>query len=161
MAATFRHGWVEGLEVAPRPGAKPLYGEGLRIRVLATLELPPRSGQTAWDGPMVAAAVGGSPLAIWRVLRKEGVYLQRQRSSCVSTDKQFEAKAADISRVERAAKRSPGAREPKLPLRFTRRVKLHHLGCLACHDSFPRTCVPPAKSQLRAIGLQLICATQH
>jgi hypothetical protein len=30
------------------------------------------------------------------VLRKEGVCLQRQRSWCVSTDKQFAAKAADI-----------------------------------------------------------------
>jgi hypothetical protein len=30
------------------------------------------------------------------VLRKEGVCLQRQRSWCVSTDKQFAAKAADV-----------------------------------------------------------------
>ncbi len=30
------------------------------------------------------------------MLRKEGVCLQRQRSWCVSTDKQFAAKAADI-----------------------------------------------------------------
>jgi hypothetical protein len=30
------------------------------------------------------------------VLRKEGIGLQRQRSGCVSTDKEFAAKAADI-----------------------------------------------------------------
>ena len=44
----------------------------------------------------MAAAVNGSPDAVWRVLRKEGICLQRQRSWCVSTDKQFAAKAADI-----------------------------------------------------------------
>ena len=32
----------------------------------------------------------------WRVLRHEGICLQRQRSWCVSTDKEFAVKAADI-----------------------------------------------------------------
>ena len=32
----------------------------------------------------------------WRILRKEGIQLQRMRSWCVSTDKEFSAKAADI-----------------------------------------------------------------
>ena len=49
-----------------------------------------------WDGPAVAKAVGGSVYAVWRVLRKEGIGLQRQRSWCVSTDKEFAVKAADI-----------------------------------------------------------------
>jgi len=44
----------------------------------------------------VAAALNGSVHAVWRVLRHEGVCLQRQRSWCVSTDKEFVAKAADI-----------------------------------------------------------------
>jgi hypothetical protein len=34
--------------------------------------------------------------AVWRVLRKEGICLARQRSWCVSTDPEFTAKAADI-----------------------------------------------------------------
>jgi len=34
--------------------------------------------------------------AVWRVLRHEGICLQRQRSWCVSTDKEFAVKAADI-----------------------------------------------------------------
>jgi transposase len=34
--------------------------------------------------------------AVWRVLRKEGICLQRQRSWCMSTDPQFVPKAADI-----------------------------------------------------------------
>ena len=33
---------------------------------------------------------------MWRVLRREGIYLQRRRSWCVSTDKEFAPKAADV-----------------------------------------------------------------
>jgi transposase len=90
-----QHG-LKGLEDAPRPGAQRVYDEDFRNRVLATLEKSPPAGQACWDGPAVASAVNGSVHAVWRVLRKEGVCLQRQRSWCVSTDKQFAAKAADI-----------------------------------------------------------------
>jgi transposase len=44
----------------------------------------------------VAVKLGGSVHAVWRVLRQEGICLQRQRSWCVSTDKEFAAKAANI-----------------------------------------------------------------
>lgn len=87
---------LKGLADAPRPGAKVVYDKAFRDRVLAKLEEPPPSGQAAWDGPAVACALGGSVHAVWRVLRKEGICLQRQRSWCVSTNKQFAAKAADI-----------------------------------------------------------------
>lgn len=87
---------LNGLHDAPRPGAQRIYDEAFRKRVLATLELPPPSGQATWDGPAVAAVVQGSVHAVWRVLRQEGICLQRQRSWCVSTDKEFAAKAADI-----------------------------------------------------------------
>jgi transposase len=87
---------LAGLEDEPRPGAKKVYGEAFRLRVLATLEQPPPAGQAVWDGPALARAVGGSVHAVWRVLRREGICLQRQRSWCVSTDKEFAAKAADI-----------------------------------------------------------------
>jgi len=87
---------LAGLRDAPRPGAKPVYGEEFRNRVLALLEQPPPRGQACWDGPAVAVALGGSVHAVWRVLRREGICLQRQRSWCVSTDKEFVAKAADI-----------------------------------------------------------------
>lgn len=90
-----QHG-LAGLHDAPRPGAKPVYGADFRNRVLALLEQPPPSGQAAWDGPAVAAALDGSVHAVWRVLRHEGICLQRQRSWCVSTDKEFAAKATDI-----------------------------------------------------------------
>jgi transposase len=34
--------------------------------------------------------------AIWRILKKEGILLHRQRSWCISTDRDFAPKAADI-----------------------------------------------------------------
>jgi transposase len=85
-----------GLRDAPRPGAKPKYTKEFRNRLLALLEQSPPSGQAIWDGPALAAALNSSTHAVWRVLRKEGICLQRQRSWCVSTDKEFAAKAADI-----------------------------------------------------------------
>src|SRR5271165_143486 len=87
---------LAGLRDAPRPGAKRVYGEDFRKRVLALLEQPPPSGQASWDGPAVAARLQGSVHAVWRVLRQQGICLQRERSWCVSTGKEFAAKAADI-----------------------------------------------------------------
>lgn len=89
------HG-MTGLLDAPRPGARRRYDEAFRKRVLAVLEQPAPAGQANWDGPAVAREVNGSVDAVWRVLRKEGICLQRQRSWCVSTDKEFAIKAADI-----------------------------------------------------------------
>jgi transposase len=85
-----------GLRDAPRPGAQRRYDDAFRKRILAVLEESPPAGQATWDGPAVARAVGGSVHAVWRVLRKEGICLQRQRSWCMSTDPQFVPKAADI-----------------------------------------------------------------
>jgi len=87
---------LKGLRDAMRPGARRRYDEAFRKRILAVLEEPPPVGQATWDGPAVARAVGGSVHAVWRVLRREGICLQRQRSWCVSTDPEFVAKAADI-----------------------------------------------------------------
>jgi len=87
---------LAGLSDAPRPGAKPIYGQDFRNRVLALLEEAPPAGQAAWDGAALAGRLNGSVHAVWRVLRKEGICLQRQRSWCVSTDKEFAAKAADV-----------------------------------------------------------------
>jgi transposase len=92
----FRKDRRKGLADAPRPGPPKVYGEDFRKSVLATLEKPPPAGQATWDGGAVAQEVNGSEHAVWRVLRQEGICLQRQRSWCVSTDKEFAAKAADI-----------------------------------------------------------------
>lgn len=87
---------LAGLRDRPRSGRRPEYGAEFRTRVLALLETPPPQGQAAWDGPAIAKALDASPDAVWRLLRKEGICLSRQRSWCVSTDPEFAAKAADI-----------------------------------------------------------------
>lgn len=92
----FARSGVEGLKDQPRSGKPRTYDDAFRQRVLATLEQPPPAGQSTWDGASVAAHLGVSDHAVWRLLRREGICLQRQRSWCVSTDPAFAAKAADI-----------------------------------------------------------------
>ena len=87
---------LAGLRDEPRPGKPAKYGVELRTRLLAQLELPPPEGMASWDGGSLATALGASDDAVWRVLRKEGIQLQRHRSWCVSTDPEFAAKAADV-----------------------------------------------------------------
>jgi len=87
---------IAGLRDQPRSGKPPIYGTAFRDRVLATLEQSPPSGQGQWDGPAVANKLGASVHAVWRVLRREGIYLQRLRTWCVSTDQEFAAKAAEV-----------------------------------------------------------------
>src|SRR5664279_4675508 len=72
------------------------YDTAFRNRVLALLEETPPPGMSHWDGPAVAEKLDASVHAVWRVLRREGIYLQRRRSWCVSTDKEFAPKAADV-----------------------------------------------------------------
>jgi transposase len=87
---------LRGLYDQSRPGKPVRYDTAFRNRVLATLEQPPPPGMSHWDGPAVAAKLDASVHAVWRVLRREGIYLQRRRSWCVSTDKEFGPKAADV-----------------------------------------------------------------
>src|SRR5450631_500555 len=87
---------LRGLGDELRPGKPVTYGSAFRDRVLALLEQPPPSGMSHWDGPAVAERLGSSVYAVWRVLRREGIHLQRRRSWCVSMDKEFAAKAADV-----------------------------------------------------------------
>ena len=87
---------MEGLKDERRSGRKVKNGEEFRGRVLAKLEGRPPDGLSCWNGPALAAELGENVHAVWRLLRKEGICLQRQRSWCVSTDPEFAAKAADI-----------------------------------------------------------------
>lgn len=92
----FAQGGIAGLGDKPRSGKPAKYGAQLRNRVLAQLELPPPAGMASWDGGSLARALNVSDDAVWRLLRKEGIQLQRHRSWCVSTDPEFAAKAADV-----------------------------------------------------------------
>ena len=92
----FQQSGIAGLYDLPRSGKSPFYGQEFWNKVLETLEQTPPAGQAVWDGPSVAEQIGASGHAIWRVLRKEGICLSRQRSWCMSTDPEFVTKAADI-----------------------------------------------------------------
>src|SRR6266436_7051720 len=87
---------LKGLRDRPRPGKPVRYDAAFRRRVLATLEVPPPPGMSHWDGPAVAEKLEASVHAVWRVLRREGIYLQRLRTWCVSTDPEFAPKAAEV-----------------------------------------------------------------
>ena len=73
------------------------YGPQAARRVLAQLAQAPPAGQASWTGESLAAALGDVSLAyVRRVLRAQGIHLQRRRSWCVSPDPEFAPKAADI-----------------------------------------------------------------
>jgi transposase len=92
----FAQDGVKGLGDRPRSGKPPVYGAAFRDRVLALLEQPPPAGLGQWDGRAVADTLGASVHAVWRLLRREGIYLQRLRTWCVSTDPEFAPKAAEV-----------------------------------------------------------------
>jgi transposase len=87
---------LSGLEDSPRQKPPRKYGKDLRDRIIRTLELPPPKGFSCWDGGSLAKKLHVPDHAIWKILRNEGIQLQRKRSWCVSTDKEFSIKSADI-----------------------------------------------------------------
>lgn len=92
----FIAGGIAGLRDQPRSGKPRTYGSDFEAAVLSTLEETPPDGMARWDGGSIAKRLGSSDDAVWRVLRKHGICVSRQRSWCVSTDPNFAAKAADI-----------------------------------------------------------------
>lgn len=82
--AKWRNRFIEqrlaGLTDSLRSGAPKKYTVNLKIKILKTLELPPPKGQSTWDGKSLAIAVEASDDAVWRILRKEGIQLQRSRT---------------------------------------------------------------------------------
>ena len=86
---------INGLYDKPRSG-KPREYVGLRDKVLKKLGSPVPKGYGRWDAPLLAKELECSQHAIWRVLKKDEISLVRQRSWCISTDKEFIPKAADI-----------------------------------------------------------------
>jgi transposase len=87
---------IKGLKDSQRSGKPVTYGKKFRTLVLSKLTEKPPNGQANWDGATLAANLNVSADAIWRLLRKEGIRLSRQRTWCVSTDPEFTAKAAEI-----------------------------------------------------------------
>jgi transposase len=92
----FAQNGIAGLRDQPRSGKPPTYDAAFRERVLALLEQTPPAGVGRWDGREVARVLNASVHAVWRLLRREGIYLQRLRTWCVSTDPEFAPKAAEV-----------------------------------------------------------------
>ncbi len=88
---------LAGLQDAPRSGLPRRYDATTERRILRQLDEPAPRGYAGWNGRLVAQALGDvSADAVWRVLRRHDIHLQRRRSWCISTDPEFAPKAADI-----------------------------------------------------------------
>jgi transposase len=87
---------VAGLVDEPRAGRPATYGPETVKRVLAKLDEPQPEGYGAWNGTLLAAALGLPAYEVWAILRSHGIQLQRRRSWCISTDPEFAPKAAEI-----------------------------------------------------------------
>lgn len=86
---------LSGLQDKARQGRPKIYGD-LKDRLLKKISQPPPKGYSRWDAGLLSKELFASDDAIWRLLKKEGISLHRQRSWCISTDKEFAPKAADI-----------------------------------------------------------------
>jgi transposase len=87
---------VRGLRDDPRPGKPATYGKAFRDSVLNLLGKPRTGGLADWDGPAIAAELGASVDAVWRVLRRESIYLRRRRNWRIQTDAGFVPKNTEI-----------------------------------------------------------------
>jgi transposase len=89
---------LDGLKGLPRPGKPPVYDKDeIRQDIFELLEKPAPKGQATGDGKAIASDLGISDDIGWRILKKEGIHLQRRRTWSVSTDPHFAEKAADVS----------------------------------------------------------------
>ncbi len=88
---------LAGLEDAPRSGKPAKYDQMTVKRVLALLDEDPPAGYGRWNGRLLAQSLADvSSDQVWRILRQQGIELERRRSWCISTDPEFVRKAADI-----------------------------------------------------------------
>ncbi|MDQ6482582.1 helix-turn-helix domain-containing protein, partial [Dyadobacter sp. LHD-138] len=87
---------LSGLEDQPKAGRAVIYDAAFNESVLKKISETPPVGYSRWDAPLLATELNCSTDAIWRLLKKEGIHLSRQRSWCISADKDFAAKSADI-----------------------------------------------------------------
>jgi len=93
----FANQGIEGLQDAPRPGAKTIYGKDDDKRVLSMLDEKPPAGFGVWTAPLLAKQLDDiSVHQIWRILKKYKIQLQRRHSWCISNDPEFVTKAASI-----------------------------------------------------------------
>jgi len=67
------------------------------LKPLKALDEPPPAGYSRWNGRLLAEHLGNvSQHQVWRVMRKHDLHLERRQSWCLSTDPEFNRKAADV-----------------------------------------------------------------
>jgi transposase len=84
------------LKDKPRSGKPITYTNEFKERVFNKLKEKPPYGLSHWDCVSLSKELKTSKIAIWRLLSKERIYLNRQRTWRVSTDPEFTTKAMDI-----------------------------------------------------------------
>jgi transposase len=93
----FAEGGISALQDEARSGRPRHYDSEAEQRILAKLEEPPPAGYSIWNGTLLARELVDIPAdQVWRILRRNGIQLQRRRSWCISTDPEFAPKAAEI-----------------------------------------------------------------
>ena len=95
--ARFLQDGVAGLWDKPRTGKPARYDDAFEKQVLDTLATPPPPGQLRWDGQSLAAHLNASDDAVWRVLRRHGLSLVRQRVWTVKTRLNLAGKALHLA----------------------------------------------------------------
>ena len=69
---------IAGLNLKPRGNYGKIYGKSYQERLLALLKEPPPDGSAQWTVDILSNVLGGSKDTIWRILRAEGIQLQRR-----------------------------------------------------------------------------------
>ena len=93
----FARAGLAALQDERRSGRPRRYATDAEQRILAKLDEPPPDGYSQWNGTLLARELADIPAdQVWRILRRNGVQLQRRRNWCISTDPEFAPKAADI-----------------------------------------------------------------
>src|SRR6266853_4844252 len=88
---------IAGLQDQRRSGRPQTYGPTAEQRILAKLDEAPPEGYGRWNGSLLAQTLGDIPAdQVWRILRRNGIQLQRRRNWCISADPEFAPKAAEI-----------------------------------------------------------------
>src|SRR5271165_6254649 len=88
---------VPGLEDEQRSGRRVINDESVERRIIDQLAKASPQGFARWNGRLIAEALGDvSDDAVWRVMRKHDLHLDRRQSWCVSTDPEFSRKASEI-----------------------------------------------------------------
>lgn len=75
---------LAGLDDSPKSGRSVIYDKVFKDLVLKKISESPPAGYSRWDAPLLAKELNSSVDAIWRLLKKDGIHLNRQRSWCIT-----------------------------------------------------------------------------